>query len=105
MEVTPLYVRIPKDDADRLDRVSFESGKPKRELVTDALRQHLELGHHEFRPAPQDVLTLAQAADLLQVEQSALVELAENGELPGRRIGGDWRFARQALLDWLGGAG
>ena len=31
-------------------------------------------------------------------------ELAEAGELPGRRIGGEWRFLRQALLAWLGGA-
>ena len=29
--------------------------------------------------------------------------LAEAGELPGRRIGGDWRFPRAALLEWLGG--
>jgi excisionase family DNA binding protein len=104
MDVTPLYVRIPKDDADRLDRASFESGKPKRELVTDALRQHFELGHHEFRPTAQDVLTLAQAAELLQVDEKSLAELAEKGDLPGRRIGEDWRFARQALLDWLSAA-
>jgi excisionase family DNA binding protein len=27
--------------------------------------------------------------------------LAEAGELPGRRVGGDWRFAREAVLRWL----
>ncbi|HYH88627.1 MAG TPA: helix-turn-helix domain-containing protein [Solirubrobacteraceae bacterium] len=27
----------------------------------------------------------------------------EPGELPGRRIGGAWRFPRAALLEWLAG--
>jgi len=31
------------------------------------------------------------------------VKLAEGGELPGRRIGEDWRFSRSALLAWLAG--
>jgi hypothetical protein len=31
----------------------------------------------------------------------AIAAFAEAGELPGRRIGGDWRFPRAALLKWL----
>jgi excisionase family DNA binding protein len=49
------------------------------------------------------VLTLEQAAALLQVDAAEVAALAEAGELPGRRIGGDWRFPRTALLEWLGG--
>jgi excisionase family DNA binding protein len=63
----------------------------------------LVVGHHEFRPAAAEVLDAAQAAELLAVECSAIEELAEQGELPGRRIGGEWRFSRSALLAWLGG--
>lgn len=48
-----------------------------------------------------DVLTLEQAASLFQVDVAAIQALAEANELPGRRIGGAWRFAREALLDWL----
>jgi excisionase family DNA binding protein len=51
-----------------------------------------------------EVLDVAQAAELMAVEEAAIVELAEQGELPGRRIGGAWRFSRRALLDWLAGA-
>ncbi len=29
--------------------------------------------------------------------------LAETGDLPGRRLAGQWGFARSELLDWLGG--
>ena len=47
------------------------------------------------------MLDTAQAAELLAVEETAIVELADRGELPGRRIGGAWRFSRAALLEWL----
>ena len=38
------------------------------------------------------------------MEESAVVKLASEGELPGRRIGGEWRFSRSAVLAWLGGS-
>jgi excisionase family DNA binding protein len=60
------------------------------------------VGHAEFRPfAPPEVLTVAQLAEWLQVDESAIAELAESGELPGRELGGEWRFAREAVLAWL----
>ena len=100
--LTPLYVRLPQPTADALDRAAFEAKTSKRELVANALDQHL--GRIEFRPAPQDppeVLTAAQAADLLQTDEATVARLAEQGELPGRNIGGEWRFARAALVAWL----
>ena len=49
----------------------------------------MAVGHHAFTPAPApEVLTPAQAAELLQVTEAELLALAEAGELPGRRIGG-----------------
>jgi excisionase family DNA binding protein len=48
------------------------------------------------------VLTPAQLAELLQVEEEAVVELAERGELPGKQVGEEWRFSRVAILAWLG---
>ncbi|MBK8508935.1 MAG: helix-turn-helix domain-containing protein [Candidatus Competibacteraceae bacterium] len=47
-----------------------------------------------------DVLTLAQAAELMQCSTEALRKLAMNGNIPARRLGG-WRFSRAALLQWL----
>ena len=64
--------------------------------------EHLAVGHHHFTPAAaSEVLTTAQAAELLQVPEHEIEALAESGELPGRRIGDQWRFARAALLAWL----
>ena len=49
------------------------------------------------------MLTLDQAAALLQVDVAEVAALADAGELPGRRIAGEWRFPRAALLKRLGG--
>ena len=112
---TALFVRLPRREADLLDRVAFEGRISKRELVTSLVQRYLDddgvkpsapelvLGRAHFRPAEApDVLTLEQAAALLQVDAAEVAALAEAGELPGRRIGGDWRFPRAALLEWLG---
>ena len=56
------------------------------------------------RAEAPEVLTLPQVAELLQVEEAVAAELAERGELPGRRIGEDWRFSRAAVLAWLAAA-
>jgi excisionase family DNA binding protein len=72
--------------------------------VVEADDPQLVVGHHSFRPADiPDVLTPAQAAALLQVDEEAVLALAEEGRLPGRRIGDDWRFARAAVVAWLSG--
>ena len=106
-ELTPLYVRLPRAETDLLDRAAFEGRVSKRELVTEAVRAHLggmERGRIDLPradQAPRDVLTLAQAAELLQVPEDAVRSLADAGEISGRLIAGEWRFARAALVAWL----
>jgi excisionase family DNA binding protein len=38
---------------------------------------------------------------LLQVDEKVVIELAEERELPGRKVGEEWRFSREAILAWL----
>jgi excisionase family DNA binding protein len=104
----PLYVRLPAADADRLSDVAAATGKSKRQLVGEAVRRHLHegelpVGQVAFREPPGQVLTLAEAARLLQLDEAVLEESAAAGELPARRIGGEWRFSRSAVLAWLAG--
>jgi excisionase family DNA binding protein len=74
----------------------------RRRVIVETEGDTLTVGRHAFRPADApDVLTARQAAALLQVEPGVVADLAESGELPARRVGGEWRFARRALLDWL----
>jgi excisionase family DNA binding protein len=62
----------------------------------------LTVGHHSFRARDPEVLTPEEAAELLQVDAEIVLDLARAGELPGRELAGQWRFARAALLRWLG---
>jgi excisionase family DNA binding protein len=52
-------------------------------------------------PAPSDVLTLAEAAAYLRLPEAVVAQLAEWQDLPGRRIGTEWRFLRSAIQNWL----
>ena len=102
---SPLFVRIPRAQAESLDRAAFELKRPKQELVAEALRV-LESPKHPVgfaRPAPaqNEVLTTSQLAELLQVDEAAVRALVRRGDLPGRKIGRDWRFSRAAVLAWL----
>lgn len=48
-----------------------------------------------------DVLTLAEVAAYLRVDEAALKVVADASQLPGRVIAGEWRFHRQAIDSWL----
>jgi len=74
---------------------------PRRVTIT-LPDEGMAVGHHAFTPAPApDVLTAAQAAELLQVAEEDVVALADAGEVAGRRIAEQWRFSRAALIAWL----
>lgn len=51
----------------------------------------------------RDVLTPDEAARFLRIKKARLLELAQQGSLPARKIDEDWRFLRVALEDWLRG--
>jgi PTS system nitrogen regulatory IIA component len=48
-----------------------------------------------------DLLTLKQVADRLQLSERTLYRLLQRGELPGRKIGGQWRFRMSEIDYWL----
>lgn len=48
-----------------------------------------------------DTMDLAQLASLLQRDQRELSRLASRGQLPGRKVGGNWRFANAEIQQWL----
>src|SRR5262245_6508339 len=45
-----------------------------------------------------DITTLA---DYLHVDPAQVTRLVERGKLPGRRVGGSWRFNRSEIHHWL----
>jgi excisionase family DNA binding protein len=48
-----------------------------------------------------DFLTSAEVADKLKLNQQVVVRKLQTGEIPGYKIGKDWRVAENQLLDWL----
>jgi len=48
-----------------------------------------------------DVLNLKEAVSFLKIGRTTLLKLAQEGKLPGQKVGNQWRFSRQALLKWL----
>jgi excisionase family DNA binding protein len=49
----------------------------------------------------KEVLDVEEVADLLSVSPWTVREQARLGRLPGRKVGKEWRFSRQGLLEWL----
>ena len=112
-------MRLPKAEAERLDRAAARLGRSKGRIVADLLAENLEppelpsgidalkgapVGRHEFTPAQTlEILTLEQLATLLELDVEVVRALAEQGDVPGRKLGEEWRFSRAAVLAWLAG--
>jgi excisionase family DNA binding protein len=115
-ERTPLFVRLPRNQAAALDRLAGATGRRKQSLVSEFIGDRLtvapplSVGRVEVLNSPaadtsyevdDEVLTLEEVARVLKVPADAVRSRAEAGELPGRRFGKEWRFARTAVLAWL----
>jgi len=53
-------------------------------------------------PAPPEVMTIDDLAAYLQVSKSSLYKLAQEGKVPGQKVGKHWRFHRTVIDRWLG---
>ena len=49
----------------------------------------------------KEILTPREAADYLSIHVRTIYRLAKNGEIPGRKVGGSWRFRKDILDDWF----
>ena len=109
---TPLFVRLPREQAAALNRLVDATGRKKQYLVSELLADRLtpsagpvSVGRIEVANTPDihadEVLTLEETAVLLKLPGDAVRSRAEEGDLPGRLFGTEWRFARMAVLAWL----
>jgi excisionase family DNA binding protein len=126
-----LYVRIPTTAVDKLGRAAEALGVHKKDLIAGLVTKYVDpdsqrgldalgslsqprrvtvevgdtgptLGSYSFQAYdPPEVMSVEQAAQFLQVEGPVVIELAEAGQLPGRKLGSVWRFSRAALVAWL----
>jgi excisionase family DNA binding protein len=125
-----LFVRLPAAAIEKLDRASEALGMRKKDLVASLVSRYVDpdsrsgltalgalathkvtvdlggpgpaRGSYSFQPYdPPEVMNAEQAAQYLQIDEAVVIELAEAGKLPGRKLGNAWRFSRAALVTWL----
>ncbi len=48
-----------------------------------------------------DILDADEVAKLLKLNEQTVKRLANRGELPGFKIGGRWRFRREAIEEYI----
>lgn len=48
-----------------------------------------------------EVLTMKEVAALLKIGEKTAYTMAQHGELPGFKVGGQWRFRRADLDTWM----
>jgi excisionase family DNA binding protein len=51
---------------------------------------------------PDEILTLPQVAQLLKVAEKTIYTMAQR-DLPAFKVGGQWRFNREDLDNWIEG--
>jgi len=55
----------------------------------------------ERRGGPAEILTIRDVAAYLKLPVSTVYRLAERRELPGHKVGRQWRFHKSILDDWF----
>jgi len=65
------------------------------------MSQYLAIQNPKSEIPSKEIMTPREAADYLSVHVRTIYRLAKNGEIPGRKVGGSWRFKKGALDEWL----
>lgn len=53
-------------------------------------------------PRTDDVMTIEELATYLKLSKSTLYKLAQEGKVPGQKVGRHWRFHKAVIDRWLG---
>lgn len=48
-----------------------------------------------------EVFTLEEAAAFLKATEYSIREAAKTGKIPAKKIGGQWRFTKKTIMEWL----
>jgi excisionase family DNA binding protein len=63
--------------------------------------EHPEVRNPKSQILRKEIMTPREAAEYLSVHVRTIYRLAKKGEIPGRKVGGSWRFKKDALDEWL----
>lgn len=51
--------------------------------------------------AEDEVMNVREVAELLHVSEMTIYKLVNKGTLPAFKVGGQWRFKRELLDEWI----
>ncbi len=49
----------------------------------------------------EDILTIRDVAEYLKVTEKTVYGLAQKRKIPGFKVGGQWRFKREDIDQWI----
>ncbi|MBC7332923.1 MAG: helix-turn-helix domain-containing protein [Actinobacteria bacterium] len=52
-----------------------------------------------------EIMTIKNLSHYLKINEKTIYKLAKQGKLPGVKIGGMWRFKKEAIDNWMMNAG
>jgi len=65
------------------------------------MNRYSEIRNPKSEIRVKEILTPREAAEYLSVHVRTIYRLAKNGDIPGRKVGGSWRFKKDVLDEWL----
>ena len=68
---------------------------------TDAHTESLDFGSTIVTATSDNVMTIDELAIYLKVSKSTLYKLAQEGKVPGQKVGRHWRFHSETIDGWL----
>ncbi len=48
-----------------------------------------------------EIMTIEELSGYLKIPKSTLYKLAQEGKLPGQKIGKQWRFGKRSIDRWI----
>ena len=64
-------------------------------------KRTFELREKRTAAMDKEILDVPRAASLLGLSEAAVYYLARKGEIPARKVGREWRFARTNVVNWI----
>jgi excisionase family DNA binding protein len=58
-------------------------------------------GGSSHMPSDDEILTIKELCDLLRIHPATVYKLTRRGQIPGFRVGADWRFRKDAIMRWM----
>ena len=52
-------------------------------------------------PSDENILTLKEVCKILRVHPTTMYKAARQGQIPSFRVGNEWRFKRDSILQWM----